>query len=250
MFSIGHTYHMMRRFDDAEQWFTDLMRVEPRPGPNGPFEARMDLYLSRGDTASLRAMVGELTSDAREQRRSIESTLAYYGHRYDEALEIGGELRLWPYSFDLDGMGGRALLLHLMGDIQRRDPVLDSLAAEAEADLAIRGVAEADARARAYARLALSHALRGQAQDALAAAQASHSTLSIARDAYSGRFGEQRIAVIHMLLGNVDEALDALGGLLAVPNEVTGPLIELDPRADALRSDSRFAALTTERAVP
>ena len=247
LFSIGHTYHLMRRYELAEEWFHRLTVLAPRPGPNGPFEARADLYSSLGDTAALRALIAETPSDALELRSTLRATLAYYGRRYDEALAEGGRLRIWPFAREVDETAGRALLSHLAGREAERDSIARELRESAEEELRRRAPEEINARARAYARLALGQALGGNADQALRAARASRATLSLDVDAYSGRYGEQRLAAVSLLVGNDQESIDLLAELLRRPNELTPRLLQLDPRLDPVRGDPRFVALLAER---
>ncbi len=94
------------------------------------------------------------------------------------------------------------------------------------------------------------HALLGEILAALeqkdaAISEGKHATqlLPESEDAYDGPQISAALAEIYAWTGENDEALRLLDHLLATPNGVTVPLLQLDPVWDPLRRDPRFQAL-------
>ena len=58
-----------------------------------------------------------------------------------------------------------------------------------------------------------------------------------------GRQGTAALAEIYAWTGESDEAFRLLDHLLAVPSNITVPMLKLDPAWDPLRQDPRFQAL-------
>jgi TolB-like protein/Flp pilus assembly protein TadD len=83
----------------------------------------------------------------------------------------------------------------------------------------------------------------GQKQEAIIEGKRAVELLPESEDAFDGPQVTATLAQIYAWTGEFDEAFRLLDHLLAVPNGLTVPMLELDPAWDALRKDPRFQAL-------
>ena len=83
----------------------------------------------------------------------------------------------------------------------------------------------------------------GQKEEAIAEGKRAVELLPESQDALDGPSGTAALAEIYAWTGESDEAFRLLDHLLAVPSNITIPMLKLDPAWDPLRQDPRFQAL-------
>jgi TolB-like protein/Flp pilus assembly protein TadD len=83
----------------------------------------------------------------------------------------------------------------------------------------------------------------GQKQEAIAEGKRAVELLPESQDALDGPQGTAALAQIYAWTGEFDEAFRLLDHLLAVPSNITVPMLKLDPAWDPLRQDPRFQPL-------
>jgi hypothetical protein len=83
----------------------------------------------------------------------------------------------------------------------------------------------------------------GQKEEAIAEGKRAVELLPESQDALDGPQGTAALAEICAWTGEFDEAFRLLDHLLAVPSNITVPMVKLDPAWDPLRQDPRFQAL-------
>jgi TolB-like protein/Flp pilus assembly protein TadD len=86
-------------------------------------------------------------------------------------------------------------------------------------------------------------AMLGQKDEAIAEGKRAVELLPESQDALDGPQGTAALAQIYAWTGEPDEAFRLLDHLLAVPSNLTVPMLRLDPAWDPLRQDPRFQAL-------
>jgi TolB-like protein/Flp pilus assembly protein TadD len=86
-------------------------------------------------------------------------------------------------------------------------------------------------------------AMLGQKEEAIAEGKRAVELLPESQDALDGPQGTAALAQIYACTGEFDEAFRLLDHLLAVPSNVTVPMLKLDPAWDPLRQDPRFQGL-------
>ena len=102
---------------------------------------------------------------------------------------------------------------------------------------------EAPADPARHAQHGLILAMLGQKEEAIAEGKRAVELLPESQDALDGPQGTAALAQIYAWTGESDEALRLLDHLLAVPSNITVPMLKLDPAWDPLRQDARFQAL-------
>jgi tetratricopeptide (TPR) repeat protein len=94
-----------------------------------------------------------------------------------------------------------------------------------------------------YQSLSLAHALRGQKEEAIRAAQRAVDLMPISNDAVDGPGFVRNLAAIYARFGEVDAAVEQFDRYLSVPAPESVRSILLDRLVDPVRDDPRFQAL-------
>jgi TolB-like protein/Flp pilus assembly protein TadD len=102
---------------------------------------------------------------------------------------------------------------------------------------------EAPGDSARHAQHGLILAALGQKQEAIAEGKRAVELLPESQDALDGPQATATLAQIYAWTGEFDEAFRLLDHLFAVPNNLTVPMLKLDPAWDPLRKDSRFQVL-------
>jgi TolB-like protein/Flp pilus assembly protein TadD len=130
-------------------------------------------------------------------------------------------------------------LIHLLqGDKTKAQPELEQ--ARLVSEKLLREAPEDSAR---HGQHGLILAALGQKQEAIAEGKRAVELLPESQDALDGPHATATLSQIYAWTGEFDEAFPLLDHLLAVPSNLTVPILKLDPAWDPLRQDPRFQAL-------
>ncbi len=132
----------------------------------------------------------------------------------------------------------KGMIYLLQGDKAKAQAELEH--ARVISEKLLREVPEDPAR---HAQHGLILAMLGQKEEAIAEGKRAVELLPESQDALDGPSGTAALAQIYAWTGEFDEAFRLLDHLLAVPSNVTVPMLKLDPAWDPLRQDPRFQAL-------
>ncbi|MEE8368809.1 MAG: hypothetical protein V3S30_10890 [Thermoanaerobaculia bacterium] len=106
-----------------------------------------------------------------------------------------------------------------------------------------REVERAPQEAKYHRALAIAYAGLGRKAEALAAAQAAVEIWPIGREPFFGVANLNNLGLVYTMVGELDLALDTMETVLSMPDLISVPLLELDPRWAPLRSHPRFEDL-------
>lgn len=243
IYTAATTYMLMRRFDDARRHAERLGRFVAPAAPNGPLVARWEIASARGDTAELARILRETPDDSGELKARFRSAMAMYRRSYEIAVGTGASPMAIPFQEDGPPLVGRAVLAHHAGQTERARVIADSARAVLEGELRAYAGGESAVLSGLHGNLGLVHAVLEDTARALEHARAGMAALPLSRDAYSGRFGVQRLMFVHLLLGNHTEAVRLIDELTNVASDVSPDLLRIDPRFDVLRSDPQFRTI-------
>jgi tetratricopeptide (TPR) repeat protein len=96
-------------------------------------------------------------------------------------------------------------------------------------------------------RLGIVYAGLGLKEEAIREGKLAVELYPVSKDAYWGPDYVNWLAVIYVMVGEYEEALDKIEYLLSIPNNyLSVPLLRLDPRWDPLREHPRFKRLLEE----
>jgi tetratricopeptide (TPR) repeat protein len=236
---LVYTLMALHRYPEAEAAQGLALALSPTD-PNTLQQGAM-LALAQGD----RARAERIARNPPPGTNPSEQ--AYYFARYEELgwllndAQQRSVLALGPDAFGDDRAPWAAVLwqLHAM----RGQPALarayaDSARMAYEANIA----AEPNDPQR-HVFLGLSLAFLGRKDEAIRSAERATELVPIERDAYFGPYVQMLAARVHMMVGNHDKAVELLGPVVAVPNNVTRDWLGVDPTWDPLRKHSGFQKL-------
>ena len=115
--------------------------------------------------------------------------------------------------------------------------------------LAEKDVAEVPDDPSRHAQLAMILASLNERDAALAEAKRATELLPESKDAFDGPSMTENLAAVYAVLGDADNAINILDGLLARPSYVTVEMLKLNPVWDRIRSNPRFAELLTKHSA-
>ncbi|MGD2152656.1 MAG: tetratricopeptide repeat protein [Gemmatimonadales bacterium] len=236
----AQNYFYVRRYEDGEPYFLRAIAN----APDVPYYYRWTawFYLAWDGTADrahrilgqalLRVEPGQLLLGA----ESGWIILHVFSDEYGPALE-----RLSPDSAEVDAgyyYLARAYLTARSGDDDQARAFYDSARVAFEAR-----VAEGPERFAPHSALGIAYAGLGRTEDAIREGELAVRLVPLSRDAIGGTNRVRDLALIYMMVGDYEGALDQLEQLLSVPSEFSANLLRVDPFWDPLRSDPRFQLL-------
>ena len=233
----------LRRYAEATA-AADSARVLA-PANLSIIQNRAMVSLGQGDLAGARAVLQ--AASATVDQAALVANFAVYFDLYwvldDAAQQL--VLALGPSSFD-DDRGGwgivRAQTYHLRGDAARSRLYADSARLAFEAQLR---VTPNDAQLHVLKGLALAY--MGRKPEAIAAGERGGQLLPVSRDAIQGAYFQHQRVRIYLLVGEREQALNMLEGLLAMPYYLSPGWLRIDPTFATLRGDPRFERLAAGR---
>ena len=110
-------------------------------------------------------------------------------------------------------------------------------------EIAQKYVSEAPEDVKRHERLAEVLAWLGEKETAIAEAKRASELLPESVDAFDGPVATQTLAETYATLGEHDQALELIDGLLSRPSQLTVQFLKIHPAYDPLRNDPRFIAI-------
>jgi TolB-like protein/Tfp pilus assembly protein PilF len=93
---------------------------------------------------------------------------------------------------------------------------------------------------RFYAALGYAYAFKGYYKIALENSQKAVKLMPLSTDVLKGFEKEKDLAIVYILAGEYDRAMDKIEYLLTIPGDLSVPLLKIDPSYDKLRDLQRF----------
>lgn len=236
----AQNYFYMRRYEGGEPYFLRAIAN----APDVPYYYRWTawFYLAWDGTTDRAHRLLEqaiIRIDPGQLLLGGESgwiILHLFGDEYGPALE-----RLSPDSADVDAgyyYLARAYLSARSGDDDQTRAFYDSARVAFEAR-----VQEGPEQFAPHSALGLAYAGLGRTDDAIREGELAVRLVPVSRDAMTGTNRVRDLALIYMMVGDYEAALDQLEHLLSIPSELSANLLRVDPFWDPLRSDPRFQML-------
>ncbi|MGD2217483.1 MAG: tetratricopeptide repeat protein, partial [Gemmatimonadales bacterium] len=236
----AQNYFYMRRYEEAEPYFLRAIAH----APDVPYYYRWTawFYLAWDGTtdraqrileqALLRIEPGQLLLGG----ESSWIILHVFGDEYGPALE-----RLSPDAPDVDAgyyYLARGFLSARSGDDDQARAFYDSARVAFEAR-----VQQGPEQFAPHSALGLAYAGLGRTEDAISEGELAVRLVPLSRDAMTGTNRVRDLALISVMVGEYEAAIDQLDHLLSIPSEFSANLLRVDPFWDRLRSNPRFQAL-------
>ena len=237
---IGETFMQAREYASAEKFFDRADSLSP-DAITGYVWKVQNLFLWRGDTAMSRAVLASIPAQDAQPALRGWYWLNLFERDYSKAL---GQLTSLPPLPEPDQMRfvPRALwvagVYYLMNDRDRARAWYDSARVILEGQ-----VKERPNDHRIHSSLGIVYAGLGRKDDAIREGKLGVELFSVKKDAYIGPSRVEDLALVYLMVGEYDAALDQIEYLLSIPSWVSVSLLRLDPRYDPLRKLPRFQKL-------
>jgi non-specific serine/threonine protein kinase len=230
---VSSVYRYQRRWDEAEFWIDRYIANHPE-GANG-YRRKAQISISgRGDLETARSILDKGLEHGENPSRLtfMRWQLEMYSRDYESALNVLERAEdEWTVA-----MGFTYLQ---MGEKGRARACFDSARIFLEKRLATRpGVA------LTHSLLGMAYAGLGMKEEAFREGRKALELNPIMSDPlFEGEAHLRRLAVIHMMCQENDEAVEILKKLLSIPGPLTRWLLRLDPAYDQLRDHPGFKKL-------
>jgi tetratricopeptide (TPR) repeat protein len=230
---LGQALLYLRRYAEARQ---ALERgLDLAPANLTLISAKAMTFLGEGDLAGARKVIEAVPKE-------VEPTaLVAYFASLDLVWVLDGPqrevlLRLTPGAFSDDRAAwALALLQAVEGDAEKRRNYAGEAVKVLEEQLR---AAPDDALRRAALGVALAHL--GRREEAIHEGKRGVALAPVAKDSNIGTVVQHQLALIYILVGEPEKALDNLEPLLKIPYFLSPGWLEIDPSFDPLRTNPRF----------
>jgi tetratricopeptide (TPR) repeat protein len=252
--ALGYTSILMRRLDEAEQYFTEAISLSPHQSE--AYADKAHVLLERdGDVDAASQVILEMS------RRTNLAQVAESG--LNQGTLWTAELRLFPRTFTevLDAFESgpmeryrriqpaligaahlaRAITCEAMGDGQSASARYDS--ARVYFERIIRSNPQSAYISFYHADLGLAYAGLGRCEEASREGEEAVRMVPISKDAFDGPDLVNNLAEIYVRCGKYETAIDQIETLLSVSSYISPGLLRVDPIWDPLRSNPRFRRL-------
>jgi serine/threonine-protein kinase len=239
-------YQMQRNFDAANKIIDRALKLAPDSFNLWSVKAQLETS-EKGTFEIAERGIQLLTARSLDEETKTHFTIALaqtrlVQRRYSEAVQAAESLKDEILAKDPEGLLGK------YGTLGIAKKILGDSAGAREAflkakDLADKFVADGPNEAKRHDRLAECLAWLGEKEAAVAAAKRAIELLPESVDAFEGPVGTQTLAEIYMIVGEYDQALPLIDGLLSRPSQVTVAQLKINPLWDHVRQDPRFVAM-------
>jgi tetratricopeptide (TPR) repeat protein len=242
---IGNTYVFLGRYEKAERYFDQVIRMDPNSAWG--YDHKVWLYLIwQGDTTEARKVVDEaLRNNKKIEPRIFKALLSIdiYDGKFEAAVD-----RLVQRSEDFDNMAEYIptdlWLAEVYGYMGRED--LERTHYQLAADILekkLAGDPDNSGIHRVHSSLGKAYAGLGREQEAIYEGRRGVECLPITKDAERGPMRLEDLARIYVMVGKYEDAIDILEQILSRPSEQSVWRIKLDPVWGPLGKHPRFQRL-------
>src|SRR5438270_877754 len=243
LINLCFSYIAQRKFETADRLLDRAIAESPQPFQPRALKGFMAV-LWKGDLGAAEKVFSSTPPEADPNGLMTWSHawILTLERKLPEALQVLERFRGEIMFTTTTAPASKALLaglIHLLqGDKTKAQPDLEH--ARLISEKLIREAPEDSAR---HAQHGLILAALGQKQEAIAEGKRAVELLPESQDALDGPQATANLAQIYAWTGEFDEAFRLLDHLLAVPSNLTVPMLKLDPAWDPLRQDPRYQAL-------
>ena len=240
--NLGETFRHLRKYYQAER-YCDLA-ISLFPDQPGAYDNKAWLYLvAEGDTEKARDFIQRSQINFRSAENPFIFTLTMinmYEGNYQEALDLFSS-----NSFDFDNLSWfipSSLRYAQIYGYMKKDEMSKKYYNEARIILESK-ISERPEDERLHSSLGIAYAGLGRKDDAVEQGKLGAELLPVSKDAMRGKCRIEDLALIYVMVGKYDEAIDELKYLLRTSGQVTIPFLKIEPDWDPIREHPRFKKL-------
>ncbi len=243
VFSLGETYGLLRRYNDAYPYIDKAIYLSPEAVAAYYLKANA-IVLQNGDTKKAR----EIISSAREKKIGLDSDLFtnilfmcdILDRNYTGALkEIKGIKETdGQFYYKPEELYAAVVYTFMNNKIQADQNF------KAAIKILQDKIKQHPEDSRLYSSLGICYAGLGEKEKAIKEGTHGYELLPVTKEAWRGTFRLYDLAVIYTMVGEQDLALDAIEDLLNRPTDVISVAqLKLDPTWDPLHNNGRYREL-------
>ena len=244
--NLALNYQMLRKWDLANKMIDRGLKLAPESFPLWSIKAQLEVSEKGTYEIAERGATMVATRPMDEETRlhfNIGiSQIRLLQRRYAEVLQLTAGMRDELLGNDMEALMGKygttGIAKKLLGDEAGAREAFLKAKVYAE-----KFVAGAPNEAKRHDRLAESLAWLGEKEAAIAEAKRAIELLPESVDAFDGPVCVQTLAEIYMIVGEYDQALPIVDGLLSRPSDATVAKLKVNPLWDPIRNDPRFIAI-------
>lgn len=237
--TVAQTLMLLGRYPEAELYYDRAIALAP--DLSSPYAEKARLYLRwKGSTEKARAVVEEGIKSTEDPFINTLVTIDVYDGNYQDALD-----RLSFKSEDIDSRGRfipNSLRYARIYRFMNKNDLAKKYYEEARSILEAK-IAEHPQDARFHSSLGIAYAGLGRKEDSIREGKLAVELMPVSKEAMVGPYRVEDLAIIYVMVGEFDSAIDQLELLLDRPSYLSIPLLRLDPAWDPLRNHPRFKRL-------
>lgn len=233
MFNAGYNSFLMRRYSEADQYFNRCISLGPDE-QNGYVGTALNLVYWKGDVKTAKQILNKTAIKNNDRFITHRFWLELLDRKYAEALNVLSSPHAEPiekhvYSGlvyrlsneqNLARRSFRTAIQQIQKELHRESP-----------EFSIHGM------------YGLALAGLGQKQRAIEEGKHAVQLMPVSKDATLGPNRLETLAVIYVMTGESEAALDQLEYLLSIPSRFSVEMLKLDPMWDPIRTQPRFRKL-------
>jgi TolB-like protein/Flp pilus assembly protein TadD len=237
------SYIAQRNFETADKFLDSAIATSPQAFQPRALKGFMAV-LWKGDLSAAKEVFSSVPpeTDPNGLMTWAQAWMLTLERKYPDALQTleryHGETMFTTTTAPCPKVFAEGMIYLLQGDKAKAQAALEQARVISEKLLR-----EAPADPARHAQHGVILAMLGQKEEAIAEGKRAVELLPESQDALDGPQGTAALAEICAWTGEFDEAFRLLDHLLAVPSNITVPMVKLDPAWDPLRQDPRFQAL-------
>ena len=248
---VGETLDLLREYDKAEKYYN--MSITLQPDWVFPYQFLSQMILRwDGNTKKAKEI---LENAARNNKSSISDSLVIqanvqidiYDKNYDEALKEISSLKydvIQNQAYFRPKYLYYATIYGLMNKPELEHAYYDSTRIFLE-----KKIIDFPEDNRLYSSLGIAYAGLELDDKAIYAGEKAVKLLPVSKEAYRGTFPIENLALIYVMTGKYDKALEQIDYLLSVPGFFSTKILEIDPRWAPLRNQPEFKKIIEKYTV-
>jgi serine/threonine-protein kinase len=238
----AETFDLLRDYSKAEEYYNMAILIQPDWIFTYTYFSRM-LIRWRGDTGKAREILGNA---ARNNKSSISDSLIIetsvlidiYEGKYEEALK---DISLFKNDVIQTQFYFRPKYLYyatIYGLMNK--PELEHAYYDSTRILLEKRIIDFPEDQRLYSSLGIAFAGLGLNEKAISKGERAVKLLPISKEAYKGPFLVEDLALVYVMVGKYDDAINQIKYLLSIPGFLSTKILELDPRWAPLKNQPEF----------
>jgi TolB-like protein/Flp pilus assembly protein TadD len=238
---LGDHSQPLRRYEEAERYYDRSISLDP--DQIGAYGWKAFNYWLQGSLEKARATLEEMPKKTDPQ--SLHAWHIWWVYQRICERNYQAALELLSSDFVESSNGRKARLAGFVYNLMNEPELAHNSFDSARILLEKKAKKQPD-DPPTHSQLGIAYAGLGRKEDAIREGKLAVELYSVSKDAYEGPEHVINLALIYVMVGEFEEALDKIEFLFSIPNYYSVPFFRLDPRWDPLREHPGFKRLLEE----